>query len=341
MQRLCSRCGFPLGTRPGLYEKDGVCGACLNADIKAKMIAEGEFKRRQEWLTQYIMDNKTHPDYDCVVAVSGGKDSHAIVKRLYEEHGVKNALLVSVTDEFTHTEAGKYNINNLVTRYNCDHITFRCQPQTFKAETLKDFENELHPLKWIEEKIYSVPVDIAKAYGIKLVFFGENSAFEYGTDTELAPIKFTDVWFPEYSDEVEIIYMGAIWPYSISDSLEQARSIGFKDLDDFGEWKREGSIEQFTQIDSIAYIIQLFTKFPKYAFQRVADIATRLVREGVYTRAQARALIDANDHICDPTAKADFCRTIGITEKYFDEVVDRHANRDIVEKIGKEWRVKG
>ena len=71
--------------------------------------------------------------------------------------------------------------------------------------------------------------------------------------------------------------MGAIYPYSITDSLEQARSIGFIDLDDTGEWHREGSIDQFTQIDSVAYIIQLWTKYVKMSFQRVADISCRYV----------------------------------------------------------------
>jgi len=319
MTRLCSVCGFPLGTRPGLLEVNGVCGACVNNEAKKKMVADGVFAERQKWLSQYIKDNRTNEKYDCVIAVSGGKDSHAIVKRLIENHGVKNPLLVSVTDEFTHTKAGKHNIDNLVNRYDLDLITFRCSPQTFKRETLKDFENELHPLKWIEEKIYAVPVEIAKAYGIKLVFFGENSSFEYGTSTEL------DIFHPNSDGNVNIVYMGAIYPYSITDSLEQARSIGFKDLDDFNEWPRQGSIDQFAQIDSIAYIIQLFTKHAKFGFQRVADIACRYVREGKLTREQARALIDEKDHICDPMAKTDFCQTIGITEEYFDEVVKKHT----------------
>lgn len=328
--KLCTVCGFPLGTRPGLLEVNGVCGACLNNETKKKM----DFKSRQTWLTEYLRENKTHPKYDCVVAVSGGKDSHAIVKRLYENHGVKNALLVSVTDEFTHTKAGQHNIDNLTKRYNCDHITFRCEPKTFKAETLKDFVGELHPLKWIEEKIYSVPVEIAKNYGIKCVFFGENSAFEYGTSFDLC------VFHPNSDADTSIIFMGAIYPYSIGDSLAQAISIGFKTLDDFNEWKREGSIEQYTQIDSIAYIIQLWTKYVKFGFQRVADIACRWVREGVCTREQARDYIDKYDHICDPAAKKDFCDTIGITEEYFDTVVENHANREVVELKDGQWKAK-
>jgi hypothetical protein len=319
-----------LGTRPGLLEKDGECQACINSRAKGSI----DFEARQKWLTEYIAANKTHPKYDCLIAVSGGKDSHMIVRRLYENHGVTNALLVSVTDEFTHTKAGQHNINNLVRRYNCDHITIRCEPETFRRETLKDFENELHPLKWIEEKIYAAPIQMAEDMGIKLVFYGENSAFEYGTSETL------DIFHPESDNQLKIIYMGAIYPYSITDSLEQAREIGFKDLDDFDEWKRQGSIDQFTQIDSVAYIIQLWTKYVKFGFQRVADVACRFVREGKYTREYARKVIDIWDYICDPAAKEDFCKTIGITSEHFDTIIAKHANQDIVEYRDGAWHVK-
>lgn len=317
-------------------EKDGVCQACINSVNKKNI----DFKERQAWLTEYIGANRTNKEYDCVIAVSGGKDSHMIVKRLIENHGVTNPLLVSVTDEFTHTKAGKHNIDNLVNRYDLDLITWRCTPQTFKEWTLFDFETALHPLKWIEKKIYEIPCLIAEKYGINLVFFGENSAYEYGTSTEL------DISCPAFHmSDTEIIFMGAIYPYSITDSLREARSIGFKDLRDFGEWPRKGSIEQTTQIDSIAYIIQLWTKYVKFGFQRVSDIACRMVREGKLTREKAMELIDKHDYICDPMAKRDFCQTIGISLDHFDAVVDRHANRDIVAKYpdglhGEVWKRK-
>jgi diphthamide synthase (EF-2-diphthine--ammonia ligase) len=328
--RRCKKCGFPLGTRPGLLEQAGVCQACINNEAKKEV----DFKSRQTWLTEYIAENKGTGEHDCLIAVSGGKDSHMIVRRLMEHHGVVNPLLVTVTDEFTHTKAGQHNINNLLMRYDLKHITIRCNPRTFRKETLKDFQNELHPLKWIEERIYSEPIALAKALGIKLVFYGENSAFEYGTSDKL------DIFHPGTDDETEIIFMGAIYPYSITDSLEQAREIGFKDLDDFNEWPRQGSIEQFTQIDSVAYIIQLWTKYVKFGFQRVADIACRYVREGLMTRSDALELIENQDHICDPMAKEDFCKTIGITEQRFDEIVDEHANRELVEKVDGVWKTK-
>ena len=55
---------------------------------------------------------------------------------------------------------------------------------------------------------------------------------------------------------------------------------------------------------------------------------------------EAQQLINLFDHVCDPAAKEDFCETIGITEDYFDEIVDRHANRELVEKRDNEWRLR-
>ena len=72
--RLCKNCGFILGTKPGLLEHDGVCQQCINAANKTNI----DFKARQEWLTQYIKENKTNTKYDCVIAVSGGKDMPAL-----------------------------------------------------------------------------------------------------------------------------------------------------------------------------------------------------------------------------------------------------------------------
>lgn len=327
--RVCKKCGFILGTRPRLLEEDGICLACINQESKKNI----DFKSRKIWLTNYIKENKTNKKYDCVVAISGGKDSHSIVRRLVENHGAY-PLLVNITDEFTHTQAGKHNIDNLVKKYDLDLITFRCSPVTFIKETRQDFLTQLNPLKWIEERIMDIPVEIAKNYNIKLIFYGENPAFEYGEKKELNLFYRKDKY-------VEAIFLGAIYPYSIQDSLYCAKEIGFRDLDYYNEWQRQGSVENYTQIDSIGYIIHLWCKFIKFGFQRVSDISCRLVREGKFAKEQAMALIKERDYVCDQTAKRDFCRVLNIKEKEFDETVDRFANRDLLVKdvIG-QWRRK-
>ena len=329
--RKCKKCGFILGTRPNISDVDGVCTPCINAEKKKNI----DFKKRQAWLTQYIKDNKGNGEYDCLVAVSGGKDSHMIVKRLVENHGIKKPLLVTLMDEFTPTQAGIHNRKNISEQFDCDHIYYRFSPKSFREHAREDFINDCFSLKWYEEKIYAKTFDLAKKFGINLVFYGENAEFEYGANEEL------EIFHPLSDDETKVIFLGAIYPYSIDDSLKEAREVGFKDLDDFNEWQRSGQIENHTQVDSIGYIVAVWLKFIKFGFQRVSDIACRYVRDGKLTREQAELLIKENDWQLDKAAKRDFCQMAGITDKEFDEVIDRFANRDLLIKdINGNWRRK-
>lgn len=327
--QICKKCGMP-DTRPGSNFKDSVCLACRNYENRKNI----DFEARQKLLKQICKKRIAQKaEYDCVCPVSGGKDSTVIVSELVKM-GMR-PLLVTVTDEFTASKAGKHNLRNISERFNLDHIVFRHAPQTFKRETLKDFENELHPLKWIEEKIYHTPVRIAKLHKIPLVFYGENSAYEYGTSPKL------DLLHPLSDKDTKVYYFFAFFPYSEKGNMLNAKRLGFKDLDDCDEWFRQGNVENFTQIDSIAYIIQLWTKFPKFGFQRVSDITSRMLRKGQITKAQADLLIRERDYICDPAAKRDFCNTLGISEKHFDKIVDKHANRKILVKdVNGNWRRK-
>lgn len=327
--QTCKKCGFILGTKPGLKEVDGVCLPCINSENKKNI----NFNERQQWLSRYIRDNKTHEVYDCVVAVSGGKDSTSIVWTLMNNHGVRNPLLVTVCDEFTSTQAGAHNRKNLGDFFGVDHIMFRCNPQEFRKHTKDDFENELHPLKWLERRLYEIPCEIARNFGVKLVFFGENSAYEYGFSDQL------DIFHPFSDEKIRVIFLGAIYPYSNHDSLEKSNRCGFRDLDYYNEWQRSGTIENYCQIDSIGYLAHIWCKFVKFGYQRTADMACRFVREGLLTKEQAELFIQENDYKLDGAVKKDFCRTIGITERHFDDVVEKHANKDIVYKdINGNWK---
>ena len=325
----CKLCGFILHTRPGLKEIDGVCLACINVKTKKDI----DFLERQKWLTKYISQNITHSEYDCLVAVSGGKDSTVIVKKLFEYHGVKKALLVHLSDNFTHTETGKKNLENIINKFNCDLFTVHLNPAQLNFNMLKDFEESLNPLKWLEKKIYETPIEIAKNLGIKLVFYGENAGFEYGTSETL------EIFHHNSTNEVNIIYMGAIYPYSAVKWFEEAKDVGFKELNVLNEWQRQGQIENYSQIDSIGYHMGIWTKFVKFGFQRVSDIACRMVRDGDLHYDQAQQLIKDKDYICDPASKRDFSQTIGISEEYFDTIVEKHANLMLVGKdINGQWK---
>ena len=73
-------------------------------------------------------------------------------------------------------------------------------------------------------------------------------------------------------------YLSYFVPWSSLSNLKIAKRYGFVDLSH--EWRREGCMEDFEQIDSIAYLTHLWLKYPKFGFQRTTDIAARRIPRG-------------------------------------------------------------
>lgn len=178
--RYCSKCVMP-DTRPGsIFDGAGVCQACLNFE-KQKTV---DWKKREEELF-ILCDKYRRQDgyYDCVIPVSGGKDSHFLTYIMKERMGM-NPLLICVTDPFTHTAAGTHNLRNLGESFSCDMIMFNMSIDLFRKVTKIGFEELGEPLRFIESAIYTVPPNYAVAFNIPLIVYGENGAYIYGTTTE-------------------------------------------------------------------------------------------------------------------------------------------------------------
>jgi N-acetyl sugar amidotransferase len=351
-------------TRPGsIFNEEGVCQACLNYDARKTI----DWKKRKKELSD-LCDKYRRKDgyYDCLIPVSGGKDSHFLVHTMKEEMGM-NPLLMTVGDPFTKTEAGERNFRNLGKTFNCDHLLFNLSSDLFRRATRLAFEETGEPLKFVEAVIYTMPMKTAMKFGIPLVVFGENSAYEYGStnkdsysanETIMRIFRSIDLdyWLkrgfsrkevnsivPPTEEEMakvkpEVIFMSYFSPWSSVSHLATAKRYGFVDLTH--EWKREGCIEDFEQIDSIAYMVHLWLKYPKFGFQRTSDIASRRVREGSLSLEEAKRLIMENDHKLDQRAMDDFISFLGYTPKQFWGIVERFWNQKIFEKVDGVWRLK-
>ena len=120
-----------------------------------------------------------------------------------------------------------------------------------------------------------------------------------------------------------------------------ARQVGFLDLNSFNDWQRFPAVEEYSQIDSLGYIVHIWCKFPKFGFQRISDMACRMVRDGALLKEQAQLMIKDFDYILDKAAKRDFCDTLGLSEEYFDKIVERHINHDLLVKdLNGQWKRK-
>ena len=118
-----------------------------------------------------------------------------------------------------------------------------------------------------------------------------------------------------------------------------AKSRGFRDLSH--EWRRSHHIEDFCQVDSRAYLIHPWLKYPKFGHATASDIASRLIRTGVITREEGIDLIKKHDYNLDQKAIDDFCEFLGYSVSEFWEIVDKYYNRKLFEKdLNIQWKLK-
>jgi hypothetical protein len=129
-------------------------------------------------------------------------------------------------------------------------------------------------------------------------------------------------------------------PWSGYKNMQFARTRGFKTLDDTGEWKRDGFLEQYDKLDSVGYLTHTWFKFPKFGHQRVTEVASLYIRDGMMTRKEAVEKVIAEDWKLDRRMLTDFLNFINYQETDFWKIVDKFANKDIVEKRDGVWRLR-
>ncbi|MCX7307272.1 MAG: N-acetyl sugar amidotransferase, partial [Afipia sp.] len=171
--RYCANCILP-DTRPNLLiGVDGVCNACKSHGTKRDIDWDA---RKAAFLSVVAHAKSRSKGYDCLIPVSGGKDSTwQVVKCL--EAGLNPLAVTWKTPG--RTEIGQGNLDNLVS-LGVDHIDYQINPiveAKFMLEAFIRFGSTAVPMHLA---IFAIPAKIAVAFGIPLIVWGENSAFEYG-----------------------------------------------------------------------------------------------------------------------------------------------------------------
>lgn len=357
----CDYCVMP-NTRPGIkFFKDekgkNICSACINHKNKAKIDYQARFKELEILCDKYRRMNGKF-EYDCAIAVSGGKDSYFQVYMMKEKLGM-NPVLFSVEDNFTMTEAGKSNLRNLSETFNCHIISLKPDLKTQKKVMLKTFEKYGKPTWFIDRLIYSYPFAMALKFNTPLLVYGENVSFEYGgedsTETPSAKNIFlngvaSDLDISEFIDEeikeenlqlffnpntndidkLDPIYLSYFVKWNSYENYLFAKSRGFKDLS--GEWDRSHCAENFDQIDTIGYILHAWMKYPKFGHAMASDYASRFVRYEMLNREEAIKIVKERDHNLDERVIKDFCNLCEISREKFNSIVEKHYNLELFKK---------
>lgn len=350
--KYCTKCVMP-STRPGIvFDEHGVCSACRAYEHRSIVDWAGRRKELELLCNQYRGMNGEN-GYDCLIAVSGGKDSHFQVYFMKEVMGM-NPLLVSAEDNFPMTEAGKHNLKNISEAFGCDLITMKPNLRAQKKIMKYTFEKYGKPTYFVDRYIYTYPLHMAVKFKIPLLIYGENVGWEYGgvgaietysakdqvnngvgsgidmeeliqaTGVSAKELGFFEPPNKEDMDKLDPIYLSYFVEWNSFRNYEIAKKFGFHDL--IHEWKRTHHIEQFDQVDSPAYLVHSWLKYPKFGHASATDYAARMVRYGMLTREQAIELVKKHDHDLDPRCVREFCAFMGYSERQFWEIVDALYN---------------
>jgi hypothetical protein len=275
--------------------------------------------------------------------------------------------LFVMVDNFSWTETGRRNFENISEAFNADVISLSLNRRAARKMLRAALIEFGSPTWYWDRAVYTYPLVMAARMGIPLVIYGENISHEYGGPDESETPSAKQQWKNGVADERDIatwrkygvtigdlegirapsglelygidsVYLSYYVPWDGLWNLAIADSYGFRDLGD--EWAREGYIEQYDQIDAIGYLVHCWLKYPKYGHARTTDVASSWVRAGKMTREDAAEYVREHDRRLDPRALADFCMFTKMTEREFWEAVEPFWNRDIFEKVGGEWRMK-
>ncbi|HBV01212.1 MAG TPA: N-acetyl sugar amidotransferase [Candidatus Taylorbacteria bacterium] len=352
----CKKCVMP-NTKPDLFfDEKGVCDACLSAKLKEAIDWDG---RKREFEKDIVAEykGKTPGNYDCIIPVSGGKDSHYQVYLMKEVYKM-NPLLISFESSYR-TPLGRKNLDNIRKAFGVDLIVFEKNFDVYRKMSIESFKRVGDEFWPNHVGIFTVPVRFAVQMKIPLIVWGENSQLEYGGPKAARMANTLDRrWLEEFGGllglrvedmvGVEGITRNELLPYFYP-SAEELRAAGIKGifLGYYFKWdaraevklvtqygfsvKKDGPVEgtftNYENLDEAFQSVHDYLKFVKFGFGRATDHASLDIRNGRLTRQEGVALVKKFDGKYPQKGAKAFLRYSGMSKKEFDKIIDSFTDK--------------
>ena len=356
--KYCTQCLMP-HTKPDLrLDADGVCNACRSYESRATV----DWVTREEELREIIAryQSRDGSKWDCIVPVSGGKDSTYQVIRMLQL-GANPLCVTATTCDLS--DIGRRNIQNLK-GLGVDHVEFSPNP-VVRRKLNRIGLMQVGDISWPEHVgIFTIPVRAAVEFGVPLIVWGENSQNEYGGPAAAAENNvLTRRWLEEFGgllglrvsdlvgmDGIEArhlipyayptdeelrntgvtgIFLGYYMPWDGYSNALLAQAHGFETLNR----TVEGSIVNYENLDNCQTGIHDYFKFLKFGFGRATDIASLHIRRGRITRQDGVELVRKHDgrfpwtYLGKPLNE--ILRPLGVSVDEFVSICDRFTNKKL------------
>ena len=337
--QYCTRCCIPETQEGVKFDEMGICQACQSSEQKIHI----NWVEREKGL-RTILDNvkaKAGDNYDCIVPISGGKDSTFQLHILTRVYGMR-PLAVTFSHNWW-SESGWYNLQNALEKFNVDHMMFTPSRALINRLVKRSVE-AIGDTNWHDHAgVGAFPLQIAVKYKIPLLIWGESIAEASGRATYDDPIHTYDrEYFKKVSaklgqEEIVNEYITArdLYPFTVptAGEIEEAHVWGLH-LGDYIFWDEERQVEfleetygwkqtqmenaykRYKSVEDIMSGMHDFTCYLKRGYGRCTYQASVDVRNGLLTREEAFQLIRRYDTE-RPEALDYYLKVTGETEERF------------------------
>ena len=369
MLTYCKHCVMP-STKPDLQlDEDGVCNACRSYENRKDV----DWNARQNELLQVLNKYRvgSRSNWDCIVPVSGGKDSTYQVVRMLQL-GLNPLCVTSSTCDLSNL--GRQNLENLK-QLGVDHVEMSPNP-LIRAKLNRLGLMQVGDISWPEHVgIFTIPVRAAVQFNVPLIVWGENSQNEYGGPAAAAGDNVLNRrWLEEFggllgmrvsdmigmegieekhlisytypSDEelsrvgVTGLFLGHYLPWDGLSNALIAQANGFVS---YGKTV-EGSMVNYENLDNHQTGIHDYFKFLKFGFGRATDLACLHIRRGRLNRQDGLDAVKRLDGLFPweylGKSLEDILKPLDISLNEFIGLCDKFTNKKIFKRDGNGALVK-
>ncbi len=237
--KFCKTCVVS-NQRPRIsFDKNGICDACNYATQKNLNI---DWSIRELELNKILNKYRSeNGNYDVLVPGSGGKDSSYVANLLKNKYGM-NPLCITCAP-FSYTNIGLENLHNFIDS-GFENIVYYPRGDIYRKLARAAFELVGDPFLPFIYTQKAKAFRVAKQYGIKLIFYGENGEVEYGGSKDTIDVPFEPIsdWTKKYFKGMgfkELLNMsikkGIIDKKSVNESLyEQYTPPAIEEVENLG-----------------------------------------------------------------------------------------------------------
>lgn len=372
----CRRCVYPANAKPDIiFDDQGVCSGCRLIESRPTV----DWEERGKWLRTLLEENKARARearrlYDCIIPVSGGKDSHYQVYLMKVVYGM-NPLLVTYNHVFN-TKLGIRNLTNIVKTFECDLLRFTSNPGAVRRISRWAL-HRMGDITWhYHAGIMTFPVQAAVKYRIPLMIWGEEGFSELvGMHSQDDMVEFTKKKRQEHSmrgfepDDVlrdplairEGVTAHDLAPFFYP-SDEEIEATGLRGiyLSNYVSWnakkqtelmiekygfetaqQRDRTFNLYDKLDDLhANGVHDYLKYLKFGYGRATDDASTEIRHRRMTREEGIEMVIQYDPV-RPHDLDVYLNFVGMTEEEFMALVEPLRDLQIWEKMADgRWRVK-